>query len=98
MQVDIMRLLLLLLAQDLKLTMSWMGISDTRMVGRPAPIGEQNLIATVIAQHTHTVRRFLLAEEMTGLYIWSVKQIHSIPILCKVTTKNAHTQANEHFF
>ena len=76
MQVDIVCLLLLLLAQHLKLAMSWMRIRDTRMIGRTAPIGQQYLITTVIAQHTHAVRRLLLAEEMTGLYVRSVKQIH----------------------
>ena len=56
MQVDIVRFLLLLLAQNLKLAMTRMRIRDTRMVGRTAPIGQQNLIATALAQHTHTVR------------------------------------------
>ena len=73
MQIDVVRFLLFLLAQNLKLSMSWMRIRDTRMVGRTAPISEQNLIATVIAQYTHAVRRLLLAEEMTNLYVWSIK-------------------------
>ena len=73
MQIDIVRLLLLLLAQHLKLAMARVRIGDTRMVGRTAAIGQQYLIATVIAQHTHAVRRFLLAEEMTRLYVWSIK-------------------------
>ena len=73
MQIDIVRLLLLLLAQHLKLAMSWVRIGDTRMVGRTTPISQQYLIATVITQHTYAVRRFLLAEEMTRLYVWSIK-------------------------
>ena len=77
MQIDIVRLLLLLLAQHLKLAMSWMRIRDTRMIGRSATIRQQYLITTVIAQHTHAVRRLLLAEEMTSLYVWCIKQIHA---------------------
>ena len=77
MQINIVRLLLLLLAQNLKLAMSWVRIGDTRMVGCTTTIGQQNLIATVIAQHTHAVRRLLLTEEMTRVYIWGVKQIHN---------------------
>ena len=73
MQVDIVRFLLLLLAENLKLAMARVRIGDTRMISRTTPIGQQYFIAMVIAQHTHAVPRFLLAEKMTRFYVWSIK-------------------------
>ena len=77
MQINIMRFLLFLLTQYLKLTMARVRIRDTRMIGRTTTICKQYLIATVIAQHAYAMRRLLLAEKMTRFYVWSIKQIHA---------------------
>ena len=68
-----MRFLLFLLGYHLKLTMARMWIGDACMICCTETIGQQYLIATIIAQHPHTVCRLLLTKKMTRLYVWSIK-------------------------